>query len=270
MAPKVTSRTLLALLLIAAGAYVLVEPFAVSPATCMRSWPFNLLQSLGACATFADVAVAFWTGLAVAAILLVAGLRELLVESNSFRSQDGAGGATPSALQLGRRTVPGVIVAVILLVGVGATAATLIMRASQPTEQANVAQQSTDAEAEAVLQHSLPQIRDLSAGLTRSKLTISAPPPGNLPRLVDVFYSLAGRNYVQLTVWRGGVGTTDATETTTTLGGHVTYVLQHVVGDGTTDVAYTWEFDGLGHILHVRLVGGLSRADADRIAASVR
>lgn len=171
-------------------------------------------------------------------------------------------------LQLGRRTVLGVLVTVILLVGIGTTAATLIVRASQPTERANVAQQADDVDAEAVLKHSLPQVRELSGGLIRSKLTISAPGPGNLPRLVDVFYSLAGRNIVQLTVWRGGVGIADGTKTT--LGGHVTYVLDHVVGDGTTDVAYKWEFDGLGHILHVRLVGGLSAADADRIAASVR
>lgn len=171
-------------------------------------------------------------------------------------------------LRFRRRPVLTLLVAAVVVVGIGATAATLIVRGSQPTEQAYVAQQADDAEAEAVLKHSLPQVRDLSDGLIRSRLTISAPAVGNLPRLVDLFYSLAGRNTVQLTVWRGGVGIADGIRTT--VGGHVTYVFDHVVGDGTTDVAYKWEFEGLGHILHVRLVGGLSRADADRIAASVR
>ncbi len=135
----------------------------------------------------------------------------------------------------------------------------------QITGQANI----DDNYAEVVLGHSLPQIRDAAAAVTRVSLTVSDAVGPNIPRIVDQIYARQGKRTIVLSVWRGKLGATDSVATTTTISGRTAYVLSHVVGDGSTDVAYTSEFEGVSFILHVRLTDGLSRQDADRIFASV-
>lgn len=156
--------------------------------------------------------------------------------------------------------------AALLALGVGEFG--LAARAGILGRGSNVAQQADDATAEAVLHHSLPQIRDVESGLRRSALSISESVGAGIPRLVHQSYALGRRNVALLTVARSNLGQTDGEQVL--LGGHTTYLANRTIADGTTDVSYLWEFDGLSHTLHIDLVGGVSRADADRIAASVR
>jgi hypothetical protein len=162
----------------------------------------------------------------------------------------------------------GSLVLLAMVLGFGVTVTGLAVRGNQATDNARVAQLADDATAEAILSHSLPKIRDLTGGLFRSALTISEAPPQNVPRHINQSWAIGGRNLALLTVWRGTTGHADGSQTI--LGGHVTYVASRAIFDGTTDVSYAWDYDGLAHILHVNLGHGLSREDADRIAGSVK
>lgn len=88
--------------------------------------------------------------------------------------------------------------------------------------------------------------------------------------MVHQSYARGGRDIARLTVWRGNLGQADADKVSTDIGGRTVWVGTRVIVDGSTDVSYAWESDGLGFVLHVNLAEGLSRSDADRIAASVR
>ena len=151
-------------------------------------------------------------------------------------------------------------------IGIGASAA----RANQLGPRTSTETNITDSEAETILGHSLPQVRDTAAGASRVGLVVSAAGAPNVPRLVMQTYARDGARTIQLTVWRGKLGATDPGAVQSVIGGRQTYVFTHVVGDGSTDVAYRSEIDELAFILHVRLVGGVTRVDADRIAASVK
>lgn len=54
------------------------------------------------------------------------------------------------------------------------------------------------------------------------------------------------------------------------LPGAVASVRMRDLADGSTDVRYAWNRDGLAHVLHVQLKEPITRAVADRIAQSIR
>lgn len=169
-----------------------------------------------------------------------------------------------------RSRLGAVLLAVLLLTAAGAVAGAVIAPALRPGVGPDVAADADEQAAATVLQHPLPQVRDSASGLRRSALTIAAPPPGKVPRMVHQSYSRSGRDVARLTVWRGNLGQTDADKVSTPLGDRTMWVGTRVIIDGSTDVSYAWESDGLAFVLHVNLAEGLSRSDADRIAASVR
>ena len=70
------SRTL-AILLVLVGAYVVVQPFDVSPLTCFWMWP-DPAAAVRNCATGENLAAAFWAALVVGGAGVVAGVAALL------------------------------------------------------------------------------------------------------------------------------------------------------------------------------------------------
>lgn len=127
-----------------------------------------------------------------------------------------------------------------------------------------------DADAQAILHHPMPQIKD--ASLQRTQLMAAPPLPSGIRghRNIYAVYVL-GRSSVavaRLEVWEGGFGQADGVPTQ--VRGQAMYVESHLASDRSTIVDYIWGSDGLSRLLTIDLLGGLTRADADRIAASVR
>lgn len=67
------SHRIVSILLVVAGIYVLVQPFAASPASCLAGWTaFEPVQRLTACLTTPGIAPAFVIGGVVGIGLLLA------------------------------------------------------------------------------------------------------------------------------------------------------------------------------------------------------
>lgn len=163
----------------------------------------------------------------------------------------------------------GLVVAVVSVVILAAIAVVAANAGGGPPAP-NVALDGDEAAARVVLSHPLPQVRDTASGLQRVQLTIDQPPPPGVTsfRAVHQSYAKDGRKMARLDVWRGAVQSSEGTPVK--LDGRDVRVAARTIPDGTTDVSFLWQSDGLVHQLHINLVNGIDRNDADRIAASVR
>lgn len=124
-----------------------------------------------------------------------------------------------------------------------------------------------ESAAAAVLGRPLPEPRFLPQGMKRSGIGVD---PANTPtgvRRVTVSYAISGQNVALLTLVRGSMGRADGT--VTTIGDVAAPVSTRTIYDGSSDVQYVWDRDGIGYNLHVNLVKGLTRELSDRIVESV-
>lgn len=85
---------------------------------------------------------------------------------------------------------------------------------------------------------------------------------------MHVSYAIGSTNIALLTVQRGNIQPID-TEETLQLGANTVSVASHAVRDGSTDVGYAWNAGGYAYTLHINLSHGMTRAIADRLAASI-
>jgi len=171
---------------------------------------------------------------------------------------------------------PALIAAILLLICSFGLVYATVGRASQ-TGPANMNPSGiTESEAAQILGQPLPAPRTLPLGLSRS--AIAADPVENNPTLaalgprhVRESFAVGGKDVVLLIVNRGQLGRIlDPGVSTAVLGGRSMIIASHQIWDGSTDVAYNWETDGLALTMHVNLVSGLTRTLSDQIAASVR
>lgn len=154
--------------------------------------------------------------------------------------------------------------------GLGLLAAALVVVAGRSTARGSAPpgfEPVDDAGAQAILHHPMPQITD--PALHRTQLMVAPPLPNGVRghRNVYAVYVLGRYPLTRLEVWEGGFGQADGV--LTQVQGQPMYVESHLASDQSTIVDYIWELDGLSRLLTVDLLGGLTRADADRIAASV-
>lgn len=123
------------------------------------------------------------------------------------------------------------------------------------------------AEASTVLGRPMPEVR--AAGLNLKRSGIGIDPPGRpASRQVHISYAIDGKNVVLLNVYRGSISAEG--DETFPLPGATASVATRTIFDGTLDMRYAWNRDGLAFVLHVNLSRGLTRASADQIARSVR
>jgi hypothetical protein len=171
------------------------------------------------------------------------------------------------------RTRLGISIAV-LVMGLGLLYTTAGRAA--PSQVANRAQGIDDTEAARILGHALPAPRFLPLSLSRSAITADPPETNPTlavlgPRRVHESFAIGGRDVLLLTFNRGSLGRIlDPQASTTILDGRHVTVASHEIMDGSTDVAYYWEAEGLAVTMHINLVVGLGRELTDQIAGSVR
>jgi hypothetical protein len=169
----------------------------------------------------------------------------------------------------GRRTVFGSPVRVVVLVVVAGLALGLATGGLVFGDVGQIATRAASyAEAAMVLGGPVPEIRDLPAGMTRSGIGIDPENKPVGPRNVLISYAVGGRNVALLTLWRGSLGRFDGSPTK--IGDADGTVSVNRIHDGTENVGYAWERNGLSFELNVNLVSGITRDVADRMAASVR
>lgn len=150
----------------------------------------------------------------------------------------------------------------VLAVLSGAAIALAGVAASQtPDSRARVI--GLPAAAAALGRGEIPQVRHSS--LTPSVIAIDTPAVAN--RAVHLSYAHNGRKVALLTINRGTLAPFGSP---VFIGPKPGYAEAATIHDGTTDVAYGWNSDGLTLVLHVNLVDGIDRKLADEIAASVR
>ena len=120
------------------------------------------------------------------------------------------------------------------------------------------------------LGHPLPEPRYLPVGLHRSRILLVVADPtfaGTQPA-ANVNYAIDSRTVMALAVRRGAFPT--GNQQTTTVDGLPAEVHRATLADGSPDVSYLWSRDGLLLSLHINLVSGMTRDEADRVAASIR
>lgn len=139
---------------------------------------------------------------------------------------------------------------------------------SEVGDRGYVANNAGETEAAAVLDGRLPLIRTLAPGMTREVITVDGADKPVGSRFVHVPYAIGGKGVARLDIWKGKLGATDGASAM--IGSQAGSVAVHQIGDGTSDVRYTWETGGLSFSLHVNLSHGITRDLADAMAASVK
>jgi hypothetical protein len=142
--------------------------------------------------------------------------------------------------------------------------------ARPPQAQEGPGQQALPADvdsARAILGASLPEVHAVIPGLRRSGIGIDPILGPAQSRAVHVSYALDSKNVVLLSVRRGS---SSAEGSPFELPSATATVVTSTIADGTQDVRYAWNQNGLALVLHVNLSHGLTRSDADAIAVSIR
>lgn len=143
------------------------------------------------------------------------------------------------------------------------------LSAAQGVEAKNRAVLSDLATAASLLGSSVPEPKYLPLGLGRSGIGID-PPDKPTPRIVHISYAIAGVNVALLNVMRAEIRPLLSDVSQTVVDGTTFLVEERALPDGTVLVGYSWNRNGLGHSLQLKLQAGLTRSEAERIAASVR
>jgi hypothetical protein len=135
------------------------------------------------------------------------------------------------------------------------------------------AQPATLEQACAALGRPLPHPGTLPDGARRSGIGIdSAPLSLECCRVVHVSYEMHGRTFAMMTVHRqDAIPVGNAGEVNAMLAGVPAVIQQRRPPSlDADDVSYLWARDGLLYSLHVLLTAGVTRENADAMAASMR
>lgn len=156
--------------------------------------------------------------------------------------------------------------AIVAVAAVAALAAGAVYAGAQTPRPGPTPPILDDAAAGKVIGHTLPVIHGAPGGLYR--IAVSVDPDYVAVRAVHESYAVNGRPLLLLTIRPGSVESIDAGETVT-LAGMIVQVHEKKIQDGTTNVNYVWNRDGLSFVMNVNLVNGLTRPLADTLVASV-
>lgn len=149
--------------------------------------------------------------------------------------------------------------AVLILGGV------LVSTAAQADDPSR-ATSATVAAASAALGAPVPEVRYLPVGFSLRGVGIDA--AASPHRAAHLAYGTQTKNRILLTVSRGTLTALDSQEQLVFDGASVA-VSTKSLDDGTYDVSYAWNQGPFAIVLHVNLSNDVTRAVADRIAASV-
>ena len=175
---------------------------------------------------------------------------------------------------LRRRTLVILVTAGLLLILLFATNALLrpgcsVLPVSLPSSYYSAAPADPEQVCQA-LGHPLPEPRYLPLGLHRSRILLLVADPafaGSQPA-ANVSYAIDSRTVLALAVRTGAFPT--GNQPNTTVDGLPAQVDQTTLANGSPDVSYLWSRGGLLLSLHINLVSGITRDEADQIAASIR
>lgn len=127
---------------------------------------------------------------------------------------------------------------------------------------------ATDDVAFEVLGRAAPQPRIVPAGFIRNQLAVDPPGKPIGPRFAHQSFGFNGSNIARLDAYRGTLNRADGDAVV--IGGKSVTVATKQLRDGSTNVSYAWNQDGLGLTFNINLVHGVTRADADAMVASIQ
>jgi hypothetical protein len=127
---------------------------------------------------------------------------------------------------------------------------------------------ATDEVAFEILGRAAPQPQTVPPGFARNQLAVDPVNKPVGPRFVHQSFGFSGSNIARLDAYRGVLNRAEGDPVT--IGGKSVTVATKQLRDGSTNVSYAWNQDGLGLTLNINLVHGVSRADADAIVASMQ
>lgn len=172
----------------------------------------------------------------------------------------------PPAMKSGRAILLAVAIATVgTITGVAITASA---RPVSSDASSVVTMPATDDAAYGILGRAAPQPRTVPPGFVRNQLAVDPTDKPVGPRFVHQSFGFGGSNIARLDAYRGVLNRAEGEAAI--IGGKSVTVATKQLRDGSTNVSYAWNQDGLGLTFNINLTHGVSRTDADAMVASMR
>jgi hypothetical protein len=162
-----------------------------------------------------------------------------------------------------------VALAVILaFVGAITVAITASARPSGGDVTSVVTMPASDDLAYEILGRAAPRPQAVPVGFVRNQLAVDPPTKPVGPRFVHQSFGFGGTNIARLDAYKGMLNRAEGDPVV--IGGKSVTVATKQLRDGSTNVSYAWNQDGLGLSFNVNLVQGVTREVADAMIASMQ